>query len=106
MKKPSSDKPGKVYTSADLPGVYTSINEYIRFLDHHNHMSKTTTPKTYPAEVISFTRGDNLATIATNGMRHVSQEFECVKEHSSLKTAIAYLEAKGYKIDTSNFQSI
>lgn len=69
-------------------------------------MSKTTTPRTYPAEVLSFVRGDNLATIATNGLRHVSQEFECVKEHSSLKTAIAYLESKGYKIDTSNFQSI
>lgn len=69
-------------------------------------MSKITTPKTYPVEVLSFTRGDNLATIATNGMRHVSQEFECVKEHSSLKSAIAYLESKGYKIDTSNFQSI
>lgn len=60
----------------------------------------------YAAEVLSFVRGDNLATIATNGMRHVSQEFECVKEHPSLKIAIAYLESKGYKIDTSNFQSI
>lgn len=69
-------------------------------------MSKTTTPKTYPVEVLSFTRGDNLATIATNGIMHVSQEFECVKQHISLKTAIAYLESKGYKIDTSNFQSI
>ena len=69
-------------------------------------MSRTITPKTYPAEVLSFVRGDNLATIATNGMRHVSQEFECIKEHSSLTSAIAYLEHKGYKIDTSNFQSI
>lgn len=69
-------------------------------------MSKTTTPKTYPVEVISFIRGDNLATIATSGVMHVSQEFECVKEHSSLKSAISYLESKGYKIDTSNFQSI
>lgn len=75
------------------------------FSDPKN-MSKTTTPKTYPTEVLSFTRGDNLATIATNGMMHVSQEFSLVKEHSSLKSAIAYLECKGYKIDTSNFQSI
>jgi len=69
-------------------------------------MSKPTVPKTYPVEVLSFTRGDNLVTIATNGMMHVSQEFECVKQHISLTTAIAYLECKGYKIDTSNFQSI
>lgn len=69
-------------------------------------MSKTTTPRTYPAEVLSFVRGDNLATIASNGQRHVSQEFELVKEHASLTRAIAYLEAKGYEIDTSNFQSI
>lgn len=69
-------------------------------------MSKTVTPKTYPVEVISFTRGDNLATIATNGMRHVSQEFEVVKEHPTLNRAIAYLEGKGYVIDTSNFQTL
>lgn len=84
------------------------IVRYIRFRSKQTSsiMSKTIIPKTYPAEVISFTRGDNLATIATNGMRHVSQEFECIKEHSSLTSAIAYLEHKGYKIDTSNFQSI
>ena len=84
------------------------IVRYIRFRSKQTSsiMNKTTTPKTYPAEVLSFTRGDNLATIATNGMRHVSQEFECIKEHPSLTSAIAYLEHKGYKIDTSNFQSI
>lgn len=84
------------------------VVRYIRFRSKQTSsiMSKTIIPKTYPAEVISFTRGDNLATIATNGMRHVSQEFECIKEHSSLTSAIAYLEHKGYKIDTSNFQSI
>lgn len=57
-------------------------------------------------EVLSFRRGDNQATIATNGTMHVSQEYELTKEHSSLSRAIAYLEAKGYSIDTSNFQSI
>ena len=71
-----------------------------------NKMSKTTTPRTYPVEVLSFVHGDNLATIATNGMRHVSQEFEVVKEHATLNRAIAYLEGKGYVIDTSNFQSL
>lgn len=60
----------------------------------------------FPVEVLSFTRGDNLATIATNGQRFVSQEFELVQEHMSLAKAIAYLECKGYSIDTSNFQSL
>ena len=84
------------------------IVRYIRFRSKQitSNMCKTIKPKTYPAEVLSFVRGDNLATIATNGMRHVSQEFECIKEHTSLTRAIAYLEHKGYKIDTSNFQSI
>lgn len=59
-----------------------------------------------PVELLSFVRGDNLATIATSGTMHVSLEFELTKEHSSLAQAIAYLEAKGYRIDTSNFQSI
>lgn len=57
-------------------------------------------------EVLSFKRGDNLATIATNGRRHVSQEFETVKEHKTLQAAISYLEAKGYEIQIDNFQSL
>ena len=59
-----------------------------------------------PTEVLSFVKGDNLATIATNGEMHVSQEFECIKEHATLAKAIAYLEIKGYRIDPSNFQSL
>lgn len=62
--------------------------------------------KIHPVEVLSFVKGDNLATIATNGLRHVSQEFELVKEHTTLTKAIVYLEAKGYTIDTSNFKCI
>lgn len=57
-------------------------------------------------EVLSFARGDNLATIATNGRRHVSQEFELVQEHKSLEAAISYLEAKGYNIVIDNFSSL
>lgn len=57
-------------------------------------------------EVLSFQRGDNLATIATNGARNVSQEFELTKEHRSLAAAISYLEAKGYKILIDNFLSL
>lgn len=60
----------------------------------------------HPVEVLSFQRGDNLATIATDGMRHVSQEMELVKEHSTLSKAISYLEAKGYSIDPDNFSTL
>lgn len=59
-----------------------------------------------PVEVLSFRRGDNLATIATDGERHVSQEHEHAKDHATLSQAIAYLEAKGYSIDTDNFKTI
>lgn len=90
---------------ADLPGCILSTAAKSIYVKQHD-MSKTTTPRTYPVEVLSFVHGDNLATIATNGMRHVSQEFEVVKEHTTLSRAIAYLEGKGYVIDTSNFQSI
>lgn len=57
-------------------------------------------------EVLSFRRGDNLATIATDGKRHVSQELELSKEHATLSKAISYLEAKGYGILMDGFESI
>lgn len=60
----------------------------------------------HPTEVLSFRRGDNLATIATDGQRHVTQEFEICKEFDRLSKAISYLCAKGYSIDTDNFQAI
>lgn len=60
----------------------------------------------HQVEVLSFGRGDNLATIATDGERHVSQEFEHAKEHVTLGRAIAYLCAKGYVIDPENFKSL
>ena len=60
----------------------------------------------HPVDVLAFQNGDNLATIATDGARHVSQEMELVKEHSTLSKAISYLEAKGYSIDPSNFKNL
>lgn len=60
----------------------------------------------HPAEVLSFRRGDNLATIATDGERHVTQEFEYCREFDKLSKAISYLCAKGYSIDTENFRSL
>lgn len=60
----------------------------------------------HSVEVLSFVRGDNLATIATDGVRHVTQEFELLMEHGRLATAIAYLEGKGYKIQIDGFESL
>lgn len=60
----------------------------------------------HQVEVLSFVRGYNLATIATDGVRHVSQEIELAKDHSTLGRAIAYLCAKGYVIDPENFKSL
>ena len=68
----------------------------------HIDMEKST--KRTDTEVMTFRRGDNVATIATNGIMHVSQEFELLKEHQSLHGAIAYLEAKGYEISTDEFK--
>jgi len=51
--------------------------------------------------MIYFRRGDCCASIATNGTRHVSQEnIVEIREHKSLMAAIAYLEARGWSIDT------
>lgn len=62
--------------------------------------------QSHPVEVLSFRRGDNLATIATDGQRHVSQEFEFAKEHPTLTKAISYLVAKGYVLDIDNFKTL
>lgn len=60
----------------------------------------------HPVEVLSFRNGDNLATIATDGTKHVSQEFALCKEHATLSKAISYLEAKGYGILMDEFESL
>lgn len=57
-------------------------------------------------EVLKFRRGDNVATIATNGTMHVSMEYELMKEHGTLHQAIGYLEAKGFSISTDEFESV
>lgn len=58
-----------------------------------------------PTEVLEFRKGDYRATIATDGVRAVSQERLPVIEHQSLKKAIAYLEACGYSIESDSFNS-
>ena len=76
--------------------TFAAMNQHSTLMNHQQHL----------VEVLSFRRGDNLATIATNGQRHVTQEFELCKEFPSLAKAISYLEAKGYAIDVDNFQSL
>ena len=60
----------------------------------------------HPVEVLSFRNGDNLATIATDGVRHVSEEIRLCKDHATLSAAISYLEAKGYRILIDGFESV
>lgn len=60
----------------------------------------------HSVEVLTFVNQDLLATIATDGTRHVVQIIDNLVEFTTLPKAIAYLEARGYSIDTSNFKSI
>lgn len=81
--------------SGKMP-TFAAMNQHLTLMNQQQHL----------VEVLSFRRGDNLATIATNGQRHVTQEFELCKEFPSLARAISYLEAKWYAIDVDNFQSL
>lgn len=60
-------------------------------------------------ETLYFVKDSMTATIATNGLRHVSQEPSAAtgaitKRHDKLSSAISYLESRGYRIDTTRFQ--
>lgn len=52
-----------------------------------------------PTEVISFLRGDNVATVVTDGQTHKTYEVELCMSHATVAKAISYLEAKGYRIE-------
>lgn len=58
------------------------------------------------AELLVLRKGRKVATIATNGERHVSQVKSACREWPRLVSAIAYLEAQGYRIDTASCRSI
>ncbi len=64
------------------------------------------TVKSYPMEVLTFHRDGCLATIATNGMRHVSQVLSRCQEHKSLGAAISHLESQGFSIVVDRFNPI
>lgn len=54
-------------------------------------------------EVLTFRRGDQIATVVTDGNVHQTYELDKVKRHGSLNMAISYLEAMGYEIVTDSF---
>ena len=62
--------------------------------------------ETHPTEVLSFMKGDHLATVVTDGTTHKTYEFEKCKSHGSLNMAISYLEAMGYEIDMEKFNGL
>ena len=51
-----------------------------------------------PIEVLSFRRGYRLATVCTDGLHFASYDEQGRKWHKSLTSAVAHLEAQGYKI--------
>lgn len=58
---------------------------------------------THLTEVLTFRKGDHIATVVTDGTRHQTYEFEKVTRHGSLNMAISYLESMGYEIDMESF---
>lgn len=60
----------------------------------------------HPCMVLTMRIRDNIATVATDGVRHLTQANGLVKEHTTIMKAIAYLESKGYCIDNDNFYSV
>lgn len=57
-----------------------------------------TVRQSHPVEVLTFYNGTKYATVVTDGNHTRSFEYECQKDHVSLKKGIAYLESNGYEI--------
>ena len=53
-------------------------------------------------EVLTFRRGDSVATVVTDGVTHKTYEQTGETWHARLSSAIAYLECRGYNIDIDN----
>ena len=62
--------------------------------------------KEMQVEVLTFRKGDLVATIATNGVRHVSQVGDRCVEHGTLKKGIAYLCSRGYMLSVEDFKVV
>lgn len=66
-------------------------------------MSSQIKPQEKPVEVLSFSRGIDVATVVTDGDQTRTFERDCNKAHPTLAQAIGYLEAKGYSILIDKF---
>lgn len=56
-------------------------------------------------EILVFTKGDQIATIVTDGRTHKTYELKNCENHGSLNMAISHLEAKGYSIQADYFNA-
>lgn len=56
-------------------------------------------------EVLVFTKGDQIATIVTDGTTHKTYELKNCQSHGSLNMAISHLEAMGYSIQADYFNA-
>lgn len=78
---------GKYRTFADANQKLTDMNEVMK-----------------KVEVLTFMKGDDYATVVTDGVRHRSFTWKTTAEHPTLQSAIAWLEARGYSIVTDKFK--
>lgn len=56
-------------------------------------------------EILVFTKGDQIATIVTDGTTHKTYELKNCQNHGSLNMAISHLEAMGYSIQVEKFNA-
>lgn len=56
-------------------------------------------------EILVFTKGDQIATIVTDGRTFKTYELKNCQDHGSLNMAISHLEAMGYSIDVEKFNA-
>ena len=71
--------------------------------DQTQQLMDNSNSKSPDVEVLTFMKGDEFATVVTDGSRHRSFEWEDSREHDSLKSAIAFLESRGYHIVPDKF---
>lgn len=60
---------------------------------------------TSPVEVISFRKGEDVATVAMGDARCVSMVRGRCVEHRSWRVAVCFLEALGYSIAADDFKA-
>lgn len=61
-------------------------------------VNSQTVSQSHQVEVLTFHNGTKYATVVTDGDHTRSFEYDCQKDHETLKKGIAYLESIGYQI--------